>query len=83
MPVFKRRQRTRPEKAHLAVDVELKLDKNVVDNYKGFTFQRSVDEKDLDSDEDDDNLYVLRTRVSWGAGKEGQYEELVRLIRKK
>ena len=64
-------------------DLELKLDKNVVDNYKGFTFQRSVDEKDLDSDEDDDNLYVLRTRVSWGAGKEGQYEELVRLIRKK
>jgi len=25
---------------------------------------------------------VLRTRISWGSGKEGYYEELVRLIRK-
>jgi len=26
---------------------------------------------------------VLRTRVSWGNGGEGYYEELVRLVRKK
>ena len=32
---------------------------------------------------EDDGLYVLRTRVSWGNGGEGYYEELVRLVRKK
>ena len=52
-------------------------------NYEGFTFERSVDEKELETGEEDDNLYLLRTRVSWGSGKEGYYEELVRIIRKK
>ena len=37
---------------------------------------------ELETNEEDDGLYVLRTRITWGSGKEGYYEELVRLIRK-
>jgi prepilin-type N-terminal cleavage/methylation domain-containing protein len=47
---------------------------------EGYIFERTVDEKDLDTNEVDDKLYVLRTRVSWGSG-EDQFEELVRYVR--
>ncbi|MFO7937081.1 MAG: type II secretion system protein [Kiritimatiellia bacterium] len=47
---------------------------------EGYTFERMVDEKELDTNEVDDNLYVVRTRVSWGDGEE-QFEELVRYVR--
>lgn len=64
--------------------LELDLPRETLRNFEGFTFQRAVDKReDLDTDQTDDKLYVMRTRVSWGSGKEGYYEELVRLIRKK
>ena len=47
---------------------------------EGYVFERTVDEKELEQNEVDDNLYVVRTRVSWGTG-ENQYEELVRYVR--
>ena len=47
---------------------------------EGYTFERTVDEKDLDSNEVDDKLYTVRTRVTWGEG-EDQFEELVRYVR--
>ncbi len=50
--------------------------------FAGFTFERHVDEREeLETNEVDDKLFILRTRVSWGSGKEGYYEELVRMIR--
>ena len=64
-------------------DLEMDVSRETLANYEGFTFERSVDEKELETGEEDDNLYLLRTRVSWGSGKEGYYEELVRIIRKK
>ncbi|MFO7871052.1 MAG: prepilin-type N-terminal cleavage/methylation domain-containing protein [Kiritimatiellia bacterium] len=43
--------------------------------YDGYTFSREVGE-----DSDEDNLYVVRTRVSWGEG-EGKYiEEVARYM---
>ena len=50
------------------------------DLVEGYVFERTVDEKELDTNEVDDNLYVVRTRVSWGSGDD-QYEELVRYVR--
>lgn len=47
---------------------------------EGYVFERTVDEKELDTNEVDDKLYVVRTRVSWGRG-EDQSEELVRYVR--
>ncbi len=47
---------------------------------EGYTFERTVDEKELDANVVDDNLYTVRTRVSWGSG-EDQFEELVRYVR--
>lgn len=50
------------------------------DLVEGYVFERTVDEKELETNEVDDKLYTVRTRVSWGDG-ENQYEELVRLVR--
>ena len=47
---------------------------------EGYVFERLVDEKELEKNEVDDGLYLVRTRVTWGSGK-NQYEELVRLVR--
>jgi prepilin-type N-terminal cleavage/methylation domain-containing protein len=64
-------------------DLEIDLPREARGVYHLFTFERSVDEKELETGEEDDGLYVLRTRISWGVGKNGNSEELVRLIRKK
>jgi prepilin-type N-terminal cleavage/methylation domain-containing protein len=64
-------------------DLEIELPREAREVYRAFTFARSVDEKELATGEEDDGLYVLRTRITWGSGKEGSTEELVRLIRKK
>lgn len=45
-------------------------------------FSRTIDEKEVDDEEDDDGIYVMRTKVVWN-GKEDTAEELVRLIWKK
>jgi prepilin-type N-terminal cleavage/methylation domain-containing protein len=47
---------------------------------EGYVFERTVDEKERDTNEVDDGLYVVRTRVTWGTG-ENQFEELVRYVR--
>jgi len=47
---------------------------------EGYVFERLVDEKELEKDQEDDGLYLVRTRVTWGTG-ESQQEELVRLVR--
>lgn len=64
-------------------ELEIDLPRETRALYKDYTFERMVDEKELDTDEVDDGLYLLRTRISWGSGKEGYSEELVRLLRKK
>ncbi len=46
----------------------------------GFTFERTIDEKIIEEDVDDDGLYIMRTRVSWGNGGDGQSEEIVQYI---
>ncbi|MEG1479640.1 MAG: prepilin-type N-terminal cleavage/methylation domain-containing protein [Kiritimatiellia bacterium] len=48
---------------------------------EGFTFSRTVDEKeDPEEGVEDDGLYVVRTVVSWD--NERQREEIIRYIRK-
>ena len=47
---------------------------------EGYVFERTVDEKELEANQEDDGLYIVRTRVSWGQG-EDQFEELVRYVR--
>ena len=65
-------------------DLEEDMPRERLEALKGFTFERSVDERpDLETNEVDDKLYILRTRVSWGSGKEGYCEELVRYVRQK
>jgi prepilin-type N-terminal cleavage/methylation domain-containing protein len=64
-------------------DLEMDVSREVRETYKDYTFERAVEEKELATGEEDDGLYVLRTRISWGSGGEGYHEELVRLIRKK
>lgn len=64
-------------------DLEMELSREALEVYGNYTFERAVEEKELETGENDDGLYVLRTRVSWGSGREGYSEELVRLIRKK
>jgi prepilin-type N-terminal cleavage/methylation domain-containing protein len=63
-------------------DLHMEVSREMRETYKDFTFERAVEEKELETNEEDDGLYVLRTRITWGSGKEGYYEELVRLIRK-
>ena len=55
-------------------------DRKTQEMLEAYTFERTVDEKELESNEVDDNLYVVRTKVSWGPG-EDQQEELVRYVR--
>lgn len=62
-------------------DLELDISDKIRNLYRGYTFERHVDEKELDTDEEDDGLYLLRTRITWGKGSDEEQEELVRLIR--
>jgi len=65
------------ESADVEKDLPVEPDDSLVE---GYVFERTVDEKKLDTNEVDDKLYVVRTRVSWGSG-ENQSEELVRYVR--
>lgn len=48
---------------------------------EGYIFERTVDEKeDPEEGVEDDGLYVVRTRVTWGEGRNS--EEVVRYLRK-
>lgn len=59
----------------LVVDEDIELD-------EGFSvsFSRTVDPKEVEDELTDDGLYVVRTRIAWGAGGEGQAEELVSYV---
>ena len=59
-------------------DVPVSPDSSLVEK---FEFERTVDEKVLQTNEVDDELYTVRTIVSWGRG-DNQREELVRYVRK-
>ena len=59
-------------------DLTVSPDSSLVEGYE---FERTVDEKKLATNEVDDELYTVRTIVSWGRG-ENQREELVRYVRK-
>lgn len=64
-------------------ELEIDLTREQREVFRTFTFERSVDEKELDVGDTDDGLYILRTRIAWGNRKDNNSEELVRLIRKK
>ena len=53
-------------------DLVVSADGNLED---GWTFERTVDE-----DEDEDGLYVVRTKVVKGRGGPGLEQEFVRLV---
>ena len=57
-------------------DIPVDPDSTLVE---GYTFERTVDEKELDTNQVDDGLYIVRTRVTWGPG-ENDYEEIVRYV---
>jgi len=61
------------------VEEELPVDPDT-ELVEGYTFERTVDEKEEELGVVDDKLYTVRTRVSWGDGSE-QFEELVRYVR--
>lgn len=65
------------ESADVEKEVPVEPDADLVE---GYVFERTVDEKELETNEVDDGLFVVRTRVSWGTGDD-QYEELVRYVR--
>ncbi len=47
---------------------------------EGYTFSRQVDTKEVVDELNDDGLYVVRTRISWGSGSEDQIEELTSYV---
>jgi len=59
-------------------DYTVDPDSSLVD---GFTFERTVDDK-LEEDVKKDPLYIVRTRVTWGEGGDGEkpHEEIVRYV---
>jgi prepilin-type N-terminal cleavage/methylation domain-containing protein len=68
-----------PMKESTDVEDDLVVDPDA-ELVEGYTFERTVDEKDLDTNQVDDGLYLVRTRVTWGTGKD-QFEELARYVR--
>ena len=73
-----------PSREEMAAELDEDLPRERLKALEGFTFERHVDEREEpETNVVDDKLFVLRTRVSWGSGKEGYYEELVRFIRPK
>jgi prepilin-type N-terminal cleavage/methylation domain-containing protein len=64
-------------------DLEIDLSREARQTFSLYTFERAVDEKELATGEVDDGLYILRTRITRGKGRNSDTEELVRLIRKK
>ena len=65
------------ESTDVEEDLPVEPDSDLIKNY---VFERTVDEKELETNEVDDGLYVVRTRVTWGDGPD-QFEELVRYVR--
>jgi prepilin-type N-terminal cleavage/methylation domain-containing protein len=45
-----------------------------------YTFERTVDERELETNQVDDGLFIVRSVVSWGPG-EDEREELLRYVR--
>jgi prepilin-type N-terminal cleavage/methylation domain-containing protein len=45
-----------------------------------YTFTRTVDERELETNQVDDGLYIVRSVVSWGPG-DNEREELLRYVR--
>jgi prepilin-type N-terminal cleavage/methylation domain-containing protein len=45
-----------------------------------YTFERKVDEKELETNQVDDGLYIVRSIVSWGPDEDDR-EELLRYVR--
>ena len=69
---------------------EASMDDLLPDEMKAwrYMYERVVDEKEEDDpDIEDDGLYVVRSRVSWGGaryrGEKGSSEEVVRLVLEK
>jgi len=47
-----------------------------------YTFTRTVDERELETNQVDDGLYIVRSIVSWGDGDDDdEREELIRYVR--
>lgn len=65
------------ESTDVESDVPVDPDHELVE---GYIFERTVDEKELRTNEVDDGLYIVRTVVSWGRS-ENEREELVRYVR--
>ena len=53
-------------------DVPVSADSGLRD---GYTFEREIED-----DDDEDGLYVVSTRVSWGKGGPGSFEEVVQYV---
>jgi prepilin-type N-terminal cleavage/methylation domain-containing protein len=68
-----------PMRESTDVEKDLPVDADP-DLVEGYVFERTVDEKELETNQVDDGLFVVRTRVTWGTG-ESQTEELVRYVR--
>jgi len=60
----------------LTNDVE-NMEVSAVDYPGGYTYSRTVDEKDP---EDKDGLYVVRSRVTWSSRSRESSEEIVRYV---
>jgi hypothetical protein len=45
-----------------------------------YTFERTVDERELEMNQVDDGLFIVRSVVSWGPDEDDR-EELIRYVR--
>ena len=60
-------------------DLEIEMDRKMLADFEGYTFQREVDEIDDEELKRRGGLYVLRTTIRWGGNLRGgkQDEEVV------
>ena len=60
-------------------DLEIKMDRKMLADFEGYTFEREVDDVDEEELKRRGGLYVLRTTIRWGGSLRGgkQDEEIV------
>jgi prepilin-type N-terminal cleavage/methylation domain-containing protein len=69
-----------PVESISAVDLLENPSQQMQEILERYTFERTVDERELDTNQVDDGLFIVRSIVSWGPG-EDEREELLRYVR--
>jgi prepilin-type N-terminal cleavage/methylation domain-containing protein len=69
-----------PVESISAIELLEKPSQQMQEVLERYTFERTVDERELETNQVDDGLFIVRSIVSWGPG-EDEREELLRYVR--